>query len=436
MNAQGRRQPLTATAGRLNFLDGLRGWAALSVVIYHTSWETFGIAAPWIRIRALSLVNDGTLAVYIFFVLSGVVLSQPLLRAGSGERVAKMALSRYPRLAIPVAAASAIALVMMMAGLLFNRAAAVIVERQDWMGQFFLQVPTAYSFIRFATFDVFFNYKLSGSYGPFLWTMPIELAGSFLLFAAFGIFGRNARSRYLAYTAGACVAWRLDLYIVTFVLGAAISEFMSRSVQSRHARAKDAAGLCLFCIACLGSALFRDHYSVHRCAILATVLVLAVVLSPRLQWLLELRLSRWLGHISFPLYLVHAFVLFGPSSWAIVHLQAIGTPQTSIMAAVIPGTIALSLAAAWLFSPVERLAISASHRFANFVIAGQSGTVPFAWPAAASELWSLPTKTILSLRHAAARRRGPPGISPPGERVPHHASRSLETRTSNDLNGG
>lgn len=54
-----------ATGGRLRFVDGLRGVAAMMVVLYHFVGRT---PADW-------LVSKGYLGVSIFFVLSGFVIT-------------------------------------------------------------------------------------------------------------------------------------------------------------------------------------------------------------------------------------------------------------------------------------------------------------------------------------------------------------------------
>jgi peptidoglycan/LPS O-acetylase OafA/YrhL len=80
---------------RLKYLDGVRGWAALSVLIFHSSWELFGRVLPRLRTISFPLLNNGPLAVYIFFVLSGFVLSVGYLRTNDLELVRKLALRRY-----------------------------------------------------------------------------------------------------------------------------------------------------------------------------------------------------------------------------------------------------------------------------------------------------------------------------------------------------
>ena len=75
---------------RLTQLDGLRGIAALIVVIFHLSLiaQPFldtghtGDAWWWISDTPLRIATDGTQAVLLFFVLSGLVVALPVLRQG------------------------------------------------------------------------------------------------------------------------------------------------------------------------------------------------------------------------------------------------------------------------------------------------------------------------------------------------------------------
>lgn len=79
---------------RLRELDGLRGLAALIVLFYHISLTYPSLAAPYyaqpvegplafaLTYTPLHLLRDGRMAVYIFFVLSGLVLALPVLARG------------------------------------------------------------------------------------------------------------------------------------------------------------------------------------------------------------------------------------------------------------------------------------------------------------------------------------------------------------------
>ncbi len=93
---------------RLSSLDGLRGVAAVVVMIYHMSL----VARPfldtgsdgdtwwWLTQTPLKLFTAGTEAVLVFFVLSGLVVTLPALR--EGFRTSGYLASRLVRLYLPV----------------------------------------------------------------------------------------------------------------------------------------------------------------------------------------------------------------------------------------------------------------------------------------------------------------------------------------------
>src|ERR1700709_492313 len=92
---------------RLTQLDGLRGIAALIVVIFHLSLiaqpfldtNSTGDAWWWMSNTPLRIATDGTQAVLLFFVLSGLVVALPALREGFSWK--KYYASRFLRLYIP-----------------------------------------------------------------------------------------------------------------------------------------------------------------------------------------------------------------------------------------------------------------------------------------------------------------------------------------------
>jgi peptidoglycan/LPS O-acetylase OafA/YrhL len=108
---------------RLKALDGLRGIAALVVLVHHSLLVVPSLAAPYFGGsegggRAGLLVNTplhllwaGTEAVYLFFVLSGLVLAFSL-RSGSFQWSSYLP-SRFARLYFPVFGAVALGAVVM-----------------------------------------------------------------------------------------------------------------------------------------------------------------------------------------------------------------------------------------------------------------------------------------------------------------------------------
>jgi peptidoglycan/LPS O-acetylase OafA/YrhL len=71
------------TAARLGWLDGLRGWAALTVVCFHLSPSILG---PDLHLAVYRHVDLGKYGVLLFFLVSGYVIPMSLERHGSLRR--------------------------------------------------------------------------------------------------------------------------------------------------------------------------------------------------------------------------------------------------------------------------------------------------------------------------------------------------------------
>ena len=96
-------------------IDGLRGWASLSVMLAHLCFGMFGeiqplFLPPVIRAVAEALLN-GSIDVAIFFILSGDALSAFYWDRQSPIDVGRRAIKRYFRLEIPIFASCLIAFI-------------------------------------------------------------------------------------------------------------------------------------------------------------------------------------------------------------------------------------------------------------------------------------------------------------------------------------
>ncbi len=352
-------------AVRLDYLDGLRGWASISVLVFHTITELFQQTFPWLAGQRF-LLNDGKLAIFVFFVLSGLVLSRQHLLSPNLERIRATAIARYVRLTIPIAAASFAGYILMASGAMFNREASVIVQRPDWLGLMYDFNASFSDLLSFAFFKVYFYYDFGRSYDFVLWTMSFELAGSFLTFAMVALFAIGPRVRIASCVGAIALFWGAPLYL-TFVYGYVLAnlDLLIRDKQVARGIVGDVAGLLLLAFA----AYYRlDHDGPKTNALLGACLVLAPILSPLLRRLLSSSFSKWLGRISFPLYLVHGIIICSISSFLIVRLHEFGWSPQSMAIAVVPATIVISLGVAQLCLGIERFAIRSSHRFASYVL--------------------------------------------------------------------
>jgi peptidoglycan/LPS O-acetylase OafA/YrhL len=354
---------------RLRYLDGLRGWAAVSVLIFHSTWELFGHVVPGLAGGRL-LLNDGPLAIYVFFVLSGFVLSTQYLSSNNLQRLRATALGRYLRLTIPIAAAALVSFILLKCGAMLNQEASAIVARPDWLGSFYAFSPSFFSYFKFSFYDVYFAYDPAKSYDVFLWTMPIELTGSFLIFAIVALFGTSLRPRLISCAVAIFLCSLIDQSYLTFLYGYLLAILHARIDDKSFTKGVvgNVIGLSLVALVWF----YRSgHDDVGTGALLGAGLVLAPVFSPFLRRVLTTTLSKWLGRLSFPLYLVHSAVICSLSSLMIIKLHQLSWSPSAMAAVVVPSTVVASLLTARLFEPIERLAIRSSRRFAELILQGR-----------------------------------------------------------------
>lgn len=209
---------------KIAFLDGLRGVAAVIVVIDHwwlmgyqdpTSNSSSIFWDPWFLLSPLRLLIAGGYAVSIFFILSGYVLLSKFFRdplnLNHYEVITSSILRRYPRLLIP----SFFSLLMYYSWLHFG-------PYQGFSGCHFVGDLKNYNLYGtrdgFALSISFSDVILNGligqwTYQPAIysiqWTLQIELIGSFL------IFSMALAISYFSYLKNP--KFRLIMYITSFI---------------------------------------------------------------------------------------------------------------------------------------------------------------------------------------------------------------------------
>jgi len=372
----------TAGASRLTALDGLRGVAALIVVAYHCLLAT-GISDDYLRVLAGGVSDSGLVnllantpirylfmgpeAVVVFFVLSGLVLVRPLLRGRSLD-LWNYFPRRVLRLWLPTAAAVVLAVVV------------ILCTPQD-PSRLRSSWAQAFSFPALNMGDVmnsFFLITGSPKLNNPLWTLRWELLFSLLLPLAFAA-AAMVRGRVAlwvlacAVTTGFGSVWGTPalVYGPMFLAGALLAVRRDKVEASRRripARRTSPvlwflAGLALLSVPDMVrlAAPVEVRGFVHpfsQGAVLggACLLVVALVSAGAPARLFSLRPVRFLGRISFSLYLVHMPLLLGA-----VHLA----PEHPVLALLV--AIPVIFLVAWLFcrfveEPSARLARIAGER--------------------------------------------------------------------------
>jgi peptidoglycan/LPS O-acetylase OafA/YrhL len=338
---------------RFAALDGLRGWAALSVVVYHCLWQTFGVRFPETHNFLTSLLGNGIMAVAVFLTISGYVLTRKRWRNPDNPPIYIAFVRRYIRLTIPIIAAVLLVFVLMALDLTPTRAAYQVTEVRGWYSTFLRFDPSLFEALSFA---FVWTYVWIGgqNYNPFLWTMIAELWGSYALFA----FSQNVRFLREPYTplllCGAITLFVFPL-AACFLAGALIAlaerDGVLPSVPSPLVSFVASTGmLALVLIGTLVQMLDRD---VLTLAILGTGIFVAARYSLPTQWFLSLGVSQFLGRISFPLYLVQFAVIVSLSANVIIWADANGTLTSTTALFIAAGSVIASLALATLFLPIE-----------------------------------------------------------------------------------
>lgn len=350
---------------REEYLDGLRGWAALIVVMYHTCLM-MGLN---LGMSFKPIVMDGPFSVFIFFVLSGYVLSVAAFKSGDRRIVVDMAIRRYPRLTVPILCISAVALVLMLSGAMHNVGAAKVTGSELWMSQFYVFDGSLLDMLHFSLWRVYTDHP-APTYNSSLWTMPYELQGSLLVFALLLSVGRSSTARLLGHVVFIAATWWFTSFIFAMALGVALGNFVHLRVHRRLCTAVFSRPIAWALIlgGLLAAAVRPEANGVVWTSLCALAVVYGVLLDTGVQRVLTAPVSLWLGRISFPLYLVHIPLICSAASWACLVVADAGWMGPSAKVALAVLTVGVSLVAATVFAPVERLAVALGRRLSRAVI--------------------------------------------------------------------
>ena len=348
-------------ATRLRFLDGLRGWAAVVVLLHHVFIDGLPANALmadqvlWAKVFFL----NGTLAVCVFFVISGISLSIRYLDTGDDRALARLAAGRYLRLALPIFAICAVTHGLLVAGII-----PPALQRPAPLDVFLTFRPTVERLLSFSLVKVFIGYSNAETYDPPLWTMSYEFFGSFMVFAIVAWL-RSSRSRMLVLGVLFIALAACQTYFALFVAGILIADLFRQGARSAAAdpvgAALCAAGLVLLL---LPNAWFGLVYIAG-----ATCLTAGVVFCAPVRRFFETRLSGFLGRISFPLYLVQAAVIYVFSLHGLDLLALSGIEPAMQRWIIGAATVPIAILSAIAFCPINDLAVKLSRRFGTSFVA-------------------------------------------------------------------
>jgi peptidoglycan/LPS O-acetylase OafA/YrhL len=359
-----------ASTPRAVEIDGIRGWASLIVLFYHAFREMLQEVVPVVGHPALAPLFAAELAVSVFFVLSGDALSLGFFHSSRLAAIDRLVVRRYFRLTVPILMSCLATYLIMKAGIDYHAEAAQLLGRQAWLGSFLHFSPSIYECLKYALLKVYVAPSGDLAYNPFLWTMSVEMAGSMLVFLFCYLWPRLKQpERVCIYLVIALTL--IGSFFSLFFAGVLLSHWRRRGVLDRFLADRRHQVIALFAVV-LCTALYvvfgRDAPDavLRRLMIptIAMVLVFCAYTQSRLRAFFSGYVSRFLGVISFPLYLIQFQVLISLMSWLVVHDHAEkGHFDRGALLGFAFLTVAVAVGAAWCFSRIERVALKVIDRY-------------------------------------------------------------------------
>jgi peptidoglycan/LPS O-acetylase OafA/YrhL len=381
----------TKKTNRFMELEGLRGIAALVVVVYHAMIMFYpGIAyghnpnlAPVQNMRfednlygnPLNVFLSGGFAVAIFFVLSGFVLSIGFFQTKKESIIQRLASKRYLRLMLPALASTILAFLLIAGGLAVNRQATIDITHSGSLSTVWAMAPSFFDAVQQGAISVFM--QSGSSYNPVLWTMFYEFIGSFIVFGTLLMFGKS-KFRWIAY--GVVLFATYNTWFLGVILGMILADAYSNkwfiAIKNRRILLwlLLAVGLLLGGYPILSSAgtfyeafyipMLTDEQNASLYMSIGAILVVFVVLhlAPLSKLLAKPRVNI-LGRYTYSLYLTHTLILYTLcTSMFVLYSHYFGMNRAAFLAVI--STVPVIIGVAWLF---EKYIDAPSIKLANYI---------------------------------------------------------------------
>ncbi len=336
---------------RLEYLDSLRGLAAMQVLFLHilsaffptfTNYPvTADVFGNLVHGSPLFFIYDGYSAVYIFFLLSGFILTSAFRNCTAS--LVKQIASRWIRLALPAIAASLIAAVVLASVGNANILIGTTVE-SPWYATLWQPASgIAYWFKDTFLNSLFLGYQevsiltkllpkgifdsIYSSYVSPVWTLSIEFHGSIIILLLIYINKISNIMWIITFIVLSIIFFRTEYacFLIGHLLYYTKIEAIKVKLISNLSTLLIVSGI-LICwnvelgidyaskIVCEPDLIFSIECSRYTQKIVGTILIFTgIIYNEPIQRFLKLHFLRQIGDYSFAVYLIHWPVIFGIS---------------------------------------------------------------------------------------------------------------------------
>jgi peptidoglycan/LPS O-acetylase OafA/YrhL len=324
------KQPQTK---KLEYVDGLRGLGCVMVFLthfvfafyygmYHFEPESCHLPGNLdiaIGKSPLNLFFNGNTAVRLFLVLSGYLLCRSFFLTGDQSKLVSSAKKRYLRLMPTVLVVNIVIYLCMCLGWYQNPAAAALAGSEEWFAGFNAFAPSFVDMLKESLYGCF----LFGTndYNGVLWTMQMLFLGAYLVYALAALVGKW-KYRYVVYAVVAALLLRTDF--LSIFLGYVLCDFMHTDWKIRRKLCENPVlnwillivGLYFMSYPSAGFGyegtiwgvlpfVFVNYYHIFG----VICFTFAVLDLEPVQKFFSLGAFRYLGRISYSLYLIHFLVI-------------------------------------------------------------------------------------------------------------------------------
>lgn len=286
---------------RIKFLDGYRGLAILLVILFHAFSRWSNILPYGDKYSNIVIFKYGFLGVELFFLISGFVILMTLEKT---ETFKVFIFKRWVRL-FPA---------MLLASGIIYFTGKILPDRPHGIPELSSVIP-GLLFVNPKIFNIAFNteiYSLDGSF----WSLYVEVKFYLIFGLLYYIVGRSKAVAFISLSYLALlVSYLFDIQILRAICNLFSFQyfgwFASGSLAYIYVKEGNNRSLILSVIIGLLSCLY--FYFNQPDAIVYSVLIVGIFFVPlifeRTRIILSSRFLLFLGFISYPLYLIHQYLM-------------------------------------------------------------------------------------------------------------------------------